>query len=74
MVENLPANAGDTCLIPGPGRLHVLQSSQDCWPQLPSLRACMPQLLKPVHPRVHALQLEKPVHSNEDLVQPKINK
>ena len=29
MVENLPANAGDTGLIPDPGWSHVLQSN--CW-------------------------------------------
>ena len=27
VVENLPANAEDSGLIPGPGRSHVLQSS-----------------------------------------------
>ena len=27
VVENLPANAGDTGLIPGPGRSHMLQSN-----------------------------------------------
>ena len=27
VVKNLPANAGDMCLIPDPGRSHVLQSS-----------------------------------------------
>ena len=27
VVENLPANAGDTGSIPGPGRFHMLQSS-----------------------------------------------
>ena len=28
MVKNLPANAGDTGSIPGPGRSHMLQSSK----------------------------------------------
>ena len=27
VVKNLPANAGDTGLIPDPGRSHVLQSN-----------------------------------------------
>jgi len=27
VVKNLPANAGDTCLIPGPGRPRRLQSN-----------------------------------------------
>ena len=27
VVENLPANAGDTGLIPGPGRFHMLWSN-----------------------------------------------
>ena len=31
--KNLPASAGDTCLIPGPGRLHVPQGSESpCTP------------------------------------------
>ena len=62
VVKNLPANAGDMCLIPDPGRSHVLQSSSDCAPQLLSLcsRAWEPQLLKPSHPWTHALQQEKP--------------
>ena len=37
MVKNLPANAGDTGSIPGPGRSHTLQSSQAQAPQLLSL-------------------------------------
>ena len=28
MVKNPPANAGDMSLIPGPGRIHMLQSNQ----------------------------------------------
>ena len=27
MDKNLPANVGDTSLIPGPGRFHMLQSN-----------------------------------------------
>ena len=38
VVENLPANAGDTGSSPDPGRSHMLQSSWACEPQLLSLR------------------------------------
>ena len=38
MVENLPANAGDTGSSPGLGRSHMLQSSWARGPQLLSLR------------------------------------
>ena len=38
MVENLPANAGDTGLSPGLGRSHMPRSSWACEPQLLSLR------------------------------------
>ena len=34
MVNNLPANAGDTGSIPGPGRSPVLRSNQAGGPQL----------------------------------------
>ena len=37
MVENLPANAGDTGLSPGLGRSHMPQSNWACEPQLLSL-------------------------------------
>ena len=29
--NNLPANAGDTGLIPGPGSFHMLQSNKTPW-------------------------------------------
>ena len=47
VVKNPPANAGDTCLNPGPGGSHILRSNCACVPQLLSLcpRACEPQLL-----------------------------
>ena len=35
-VKNLPANAGDTGLIPGRGRSHTLRGNQAGVPQLPS--------------------------------------
>ena len=38
VVENLPANAGDTGLRPGLGRSHMPRSNQACEPQLLSLR------------------------------------
>ena len=38
MVENLPANAGDTGSSPGPGRSHVPRSNWAREPQLLSLR------------------------------------
>ena len=49
MVKNLPANAGDTGSIPGPGRSHMPRSNEAHMPQLLSLcsRAYTPQLLKP---------------------------
>ena len=40
-----------------------------CWGN----QAHKPQLLKPLHPRAHALCQEKPLHSNDDPVQ-QINK
>ena len=49
MVKNLPANAGDTGLIPGPERSHM---PQDNW-------AHASQLLSR-HSRPRALQQEKP--------------
>ena len=45
VVENSPANAGDTDLIPGPGRLHLLCGNQGRAAQLPCSRACKLQLL-----------------------------
>ena len=38
MVENLPANAGDTGSSPGLGRSHMPQGNWVCEPQLLSLR------------------------------------
>ena len=38
MVENLPANAGDTGSSPGLGRSHMPRSNWGCEPQLLSLR------------------------------------
>ena len=38
VVENLPANAGDTGSSPGPGRSHMLRSNWAREPELLSLR------------------------------------
>ena len=61
VVKNPPVNAGDMGLIPIPGRSHMLQSN---WtfviePGNHNYWACVLQLLKPMHPRVCALQQEK---------------
>ena len=70
VVKNLPANAGDTGLIPGPedptcceATKSVQHSYWDC-------------VLEPENHNYLAnlLQLEKAKHSNQDPVQPKINK
>ena len=49
VVKNLPANAGETSLTPGPGSSHRPMSNKACVPQLlsPSSRAPEPQPLKP---------------------------
>ena len=69
VVENLPANAGDTGSSPGPGRSHMPRSNKAHAPQLRSLRsrAHKLQLLSPraatteAHvPRARAPQQEKP--------------
>ena len=50
LVRTLPANASRRGLIPGPGGSHRPWGSE----------ACVPQLQKPVCPKAHALQQEKP--------------
>ena len=69
VVENLPANAGDTGSSTGLGRSHMPRSNWTREPQLLSLRsrAREPQLLNPrattteAHmPRARALQQKKP--------------
>ena len=69
VIKNLPANAGDTGLRPGPGRSHMPQSNWALVPQLLNLRsrAREPQLLSPRAtttearaPRARALQQETP--------------
>ena len=65
VVKNLPANAGDTGLSPGPGRSHMPWSNEARAPQLLSLhsRACEPQLLKPA--RLEPAPCNKRSHRNE---------
>ena len=69
VVENPPANAGDTGSSPDPGRSHMPRSNEVRAPQLLSLcsRAHEPQLLSPCattteahKPRACAPQQEKP--------------
>ena len=47
-VKNLPANVGDTGLIPGLGRFYMPWGNQACVPLLLSSRACTSHLLKPM--------------------------
>ena len=68
MVENLPASAGDTGSIPDSQRSHIPQSKSVChnyWACTLEPGSCdywsyVLQLLKPMLPRAHALQQEKP--------------
>ena len=66
MAKNPPACAGDMGSIPGLGRSHMSGSNYGRVPQLLSLwsRAQEPQLLKPVHPRIFALQQRSPCMRN----------
>ena len=50
VVKNLPADAGDVCSVPGPGRSHMPWDNQ----------AQVPHLLKPGCPRAYAPQQEEP--------------
>ena len=56
-VNNLPANAGDTGLIPGPGRSHMPQGKKALMSQLLSPRAATTEAHSP---RAHAPKQEKP--------------
>ena len=56
VVKNLPANAGDTGLIPGPGKIpHAAEQLSPC---ATTTEACTT--------RAHAPQQEKPAHRNEE--------
>ena len=65
MVKNPPANAGDTGLVPGPGRSHIVQSNEAHEPQLLSLcsRAWGLQFLKAAYPKPHMPPLENSLRS-----------
>ena len=70
VVKNLPANAGDAVSIPGLGDPTCSRAAKPvrhnywaCAPE-PESHNCwdhLPQLLKPVRPRAHARQQEKPL-------------
>jgi len=48
VVKNLPASAGDMCLIPALERFHIPQGNSGCVPAQPKPKrsvACKPQLL-----------------------------
>ena len=83
VVTNLPASAGDTSLIPGPGRSHMPWGSSACVLLRPCSGAmnCNKRSTKmrsPWNPRSatgECLQLEKEsLQASEDRAQPKINK
>ena len=59
VVWNLPANAGDTGLIPDPGRFHLPQQSL---PAAASSKACA---LEPVVQNMKIHCSEKPAHCNK---------
>ena len=60
VVKNLPANTGDTSLIPGLERSHMPWSYQVCAPQIlrPCSRAQDPQLLDPCTTTTEPVSLE----------------
>ena len=83
VVENLPANAGDTGSSPGLGRSHMLWSDWAREPQLLSLRVwslCSatreaaivrgPRTVMKSGPRLLATTRESPCTENEDPTQP----
>ena len=74
VVKSLPANAGDTGLIPGPGRSHMPRSNWARAPQLLSLRsgAREPRVLKPPAPGARAPQQERPLHWEACALQRKV--
>ena len=76
MIKNPPANAGDTDLIPGPGRTHMPGNNKVRAPQLLSLCSGDQQLQllgSSRAPRAGAPQ-KKPVHRKENPAQPKRSK
>ena len=67
-VKNLPANAEDTGLIPGPEQSHRLQVTK---PGGHDYRACV---LEPVLCNKRSHRHEKPMHSDKDPAQPQTDK
>ena len=61
VVENLPANAGDTGSCPGLGRSHMLRSN---WAREPQL--LKPACLEPVLRNKRSHRNEKPAHHSEE--------
>ena len=61
MVENLPANAGDTGSSPGLGRSHMLRSN---WAREP--QTTEPALLEPVLRNGKGRDSERPAHRDEE--------
>ena len=72
MVKNLPANAGDTGLIPGPGRSHMLQGNEAPTLQLLRMHAAATEACRPrawLHSVTEATTTgkpEKPEHHKEE--------
>ena len=63
---SLSAGAGETDLIPHPGRSHIPQSNEAHGPQLLSLREATAEAWVP---RARALQREKPPHGEASPLQ-----
>ena len=66
MVENLPANAGDTGSSPGLGRSHMPRSSSAPEPQLLSLRVWSPCSAAGEAAIVRGRDSERPAHRDEE--------
>ena len=67
------ANAEDTGSIPGPGRFHTPWSNQACAPQLLSLCSAARKATT-VKSSPRRCNSRKPMCSNQDPIQPKVNK
>ena len=63
-VKNSPFNAGDTGLIPDPGRPHMLQSNKACVPQLLRL-FCGAQEPQPLSPGATVAEACTPMFCNK---------
>ena len=78
VVKNLPANAGEMGSIPDSGRLYMLWGNKSCVLQLLkhpcSATREAAAMRKATREEPLLATQRKPVYSNEDLVQPKINK